>query len=58
MRAFTGEFNLTKLERVVSGAGSIDSLGEELQRRNLSRAKVVDRPITREEMRGLLHQAY
>src|SRR6187402_711988 len=41
MRPFTGEFNLTKLERVVSGAGSIDSLGEELDRRSLARAIVV-----------------
>ena len=24
----------------------------------MERAKVVDRPVTREEMRGLLHQAY
>jgi alcohol dehydrogenase class IV len=41
MRAFVGEFTCTKLERVISGPGSVDRLGDELDRRGLSRAIIV-----------------
>jgi alcohol dehydrogenase len=41
MRAFVGEFTLTKLERVISGPGSTDGIGDEMARRGLSRAIVV-----------------
>jgi alcohol dehydrogenase len=37
----TGEFNLTGLERVISGPGCISQLGNELERRNLQRAIIV-----------------
>jgi len=36
-----GEFNLTRLERVISGPGKVEELGVELERRKLSRAIVV-----------------
>ena len=36
-----GEFNLTRLERVIYGPGKIDELGPEVERRGLSRALVV-----------------
>jgi alcohol dehydrogenase class IV len=35
------EFNLSRLERVISGPGTIDALASELERRNLSRAILV-----------------
>ncbi|MFY9688511.1 MAG: iron-containing alcohol dehydrogenase [Candidatus Acidiferrales bacterium] len=41
MSALVGEFNLTRLERVISGPGKIEALGLELERRNLKRALVV-----------------
>jgi len=41
MDAPVGEFNLTRLERVISGPGKIASLGQELDSRNLKRAIVV-----------------
>jgi alcohol dehydrogenase class IV len=36
-----GEFNLSRLERVISGPGKIDAVGNELERRGLERAVVV-----------------
>lgn len=36
-----GEFNLTRLEKVIYGPGKIEALGSELDRRGLSRALVV-----------------
>jgi alcohol dehydrogenase class IV len=41
MKAPDAEFTLSKLERVISGAGKIAALGEELERRGLQRAIVV-----------------
>jgi alcohol dehydrogenase class IV len=41
IEAPAGEFNLSRLERVISGPGKIDALGNELDRRNLKRAIVV-----------------
>jgi len=41
VEAPTGEFNLSRLERVISGPGKIEALGNELDRRNLKRAIVV-----------------
>ncbi len=41
METPAGEFNFTKLERVVFGPGKIASLGRELERRGLNRAVVV-----------------
>ena len=41
MSALVGEFNLTRLERVISGPGKIEALGNELESRNLKRALVV-----------------
>ena len=41
MSALVGEFNLTRLERVISGPGKIEALGAELERRDLKRALVV-----------------
>jgi len=41
MTAFTGEFALPRLERVVSGINAVDRLGDELVRRNIVRAMVV-----------------
>jgi alcohol dehydrogenase class IV len=41
MDAPVGEFNLSRLERVISGPGKIDALGNELERRGLERAVVV-----------------
>lgn len=41
MDAPTGEFNFTRLERVIFGPGKVDSLGRELERRGLSKAVVV-----------------
>ncbi|MGD1210362.1 MAG: iron-containing alcohol dehydrogenase [Candidatus Acidiferrales bacterium] len=41
MDAPVGEFNLSRLERVISGPGKIDALGNELERRELKRAVVV-----------------
>jgi alcohol dehydrogenase class IV len=37
----TGEFNFTRLERVIFGPGKVESLGRELDRRELRRAVVV-----------------
>jgi len=41
MRPDSREFNLSGLERVVSGAGSVERLSHELERRGLERAVVV-----------------
>jgi maleylacetate reductase len=41
VNAPTGEFNLTRLERVIYGPGKIAELGPEVERRGLSRALVV-----------------
>ena len=41
MEAPAGEFNLSRLERVISGPGKIDALASELDRRDLKRAIVV-----------------
>src|SRR5262245_35314044 len=41
MRTDSREFNLSGLERVVSGAGCVDRLPHELERRGLERAVVV-----------------
>jgi alcohol dehydrogenase len=41
MRTDSREFNLSGLERVVSGAGSVERLSHELERRGLERAVVV-----------------
>ena len=38
---YVGEFNLSKLERVISGPGKIEALGPELEKRGLQRAIVV-----------------
>jgi hypothetical protein len=36
------DFDLSKLERVISGAGKVAALGHELERRGLKRTIVVD----------------
>ncbi len=41
MDAPSGEFNFTRLERVIFGPGKIEALGKELEKRGLSRAVVV-----------------
>ncbi len=41
MHAPSGEFNLTRLERVIYGPGTIKALGSEAERRGLSRVLVV-----------------
>ncbi|MGH7840787.1 MAG: iron-containing alcohol dehydrogenase [Candidatus Binataceae bacterium] len=41
MEAPSGEFNFTRLERVIFGPGRVASLGRELERRGLARAVVV-----------------
>ena len=41
MESISAEFNLSKLERVISGPGKIAELGAELERRGLKRAIVV-----------------
>src|SRR5215471_18363460 len=41
LHAPVGEFNLTRLEKVIYGPGKIETLGAELDRRGLSRALVV-----------------
>ena len=41
MEAINADFSLSKLERVMSGPGKVDALGEELERRGLQRAIVV-----------------
>ena len=41
MQAPSGEFNFTRLERVIYGPGKVEVLGRELERRGLSRAVVV-----------------
>jgi maleylacetate reductase len=41
MDAPNAEFNLSKLEHVISGPGKVSALGEELERRGLKRAIVV-----------------
>jgi maleylacetate reductase len=41
LEAPTGEFNLTRLERVIYGPGKINALKEEMERRGLKRAVVV-----------------
>jgi alcohol dehydrogenase class IV len=41
VEAPSGEFNFTRLERVIYGPGTVEMLGRELERRNLKRAVVV-----------------
>ena len=41
MEPITGDFTLSRLERVIAGPGKIATLGEELERRGLKRAIVV-----------------
>ena len=41
MDALDYDFNLSKLERVMSGAGKVAALGHELERRGLKRTIVV-----------------
>jgi len=41
VEAPNGEFNFTRLERVIFGPGKVDALGRELERRGLKRAVVV-----------------
>jgi alcohol dehydrogenase class IV len=41
VQAPSGEFNFTRLERVIYGPGKVEVLGRELERRGLSRAVVV-----------------
>ena len=41
LHAPTGEFNLSRLERVIYGPGKIKALKDEMERRNLQRAVVV-----------------
>jgi alcohol dehydrogenase class IV len=41
VEAPVGEFNFTRLERVIFGPGKVEMLGKELDRRNLKRAVVV-----------------
>ena len=41
MDAPSGEFNFTRLERVIFGPGKVESLGRDLERRGLSRAVIV-----------------
>src|SRR5262245_15458798 len=41
VEAPVGEFNLTRLEKVIYGPGKIEALGGELDRRGLSRALIV-----------------
>jgi alcohol dehydrogenase len=41
LKAPTGEFNLTRLERVIYGPGKIRALKDEMERRDLKRAVVV-----------------
>jgi alcohol dehydrogenase class IV len=41
VQAPSGEFNFTRLERVIYGPGKVEMLGRELERRGLSRAVVV-----------------
>ena len=41
MQAPSGEFNFTRLERVIYGPGTVAMLGRELERRGLNRAVVV-----------------
>src|ERR1700676_1400131 len=41
MGAPVGEFNFTRLERVIFGPGKIEVLGDELERRSLKHAVVV-----------------
>jgi len=41
IEAPTGEFNLTRLERVIYGPGKIAALKDEMERRGLKRAMVV-----------------
>ena len=41
MGRLVSEFNLSRIERVISGPGRIDALASELERRNLSRAILV-----------------
>jgi alcohol dehydrogenase class IV len=41
MTAYVGEFDLSRLERVISGSGKVSTLGHELERRGLQRAIVV-----------------
>src|SRR5580704_11986583 len=41
VEAPNGEFNFTRLERVIFGPGKVESLGRELERRELKRAVVV-----------------
>ncbi|HXX20367.1 MAG TPA: iron-containing alcohol dehydrogenase [Candidatus Acidoferrum sp.] len=41
MEAIIADFNLSKLERVMSGPGKVAAVGEELERRGLQRAIVV-----------------
>lgn len=41
VQAPTGEFNLSRLERVIYGPGKISALKDEMERRGLKRAVVV-----------------
>src|SRR5882757_6321334 len=41
LEALDYDFNLSKLERVMSGAGNVAALGQELERRGLKRTIVV-----------------
>ena len=41
LQAPTGEFNLSRLERVIYGPGKIAALKDEMERRGLKRAVVV-----------------
>jgi ABC-type antimicrobial peptide transport system permease subunit len=41
MQVPAGEFSFTRLEKVIFGAGSIAKIGQELDRRGLTRAVVV-----------------
>ena len=41
VQAPSGEFNFTRLERVIYGPGKVEVLGRELERRGLNRAVVV-----------------
>ena len=47
-QAPAGEFNLSRLERVIYGPGKISALKDEMERRRLERALVVTTPIVAE----------
>src|SRR6202040_2391608 len=74
LEALDYDFNLSKLERVMSGAGKVAALGHELERRGLKRTivvtgktlgvhevkerAVVDKPITEAEVLALLEASH